>query len=366
METNDDGPGRGRPMTAPVGPADDRPSPDAVDGVVLVADPGVPFELACRLQDELPWDVSVTCRRLPADDRGRIRVPDDVEIAPDHVAVLLTDHPRRDGVRPVAAEVHPETRAGVVSLPSLGPVRLRERLRQAVERVVAELGGDGSDRDLGPFRREVGESVRFVTGSRHARLRILGGMVRANRPWRLLPHLSKAFAAAVGVLAYTILNQTIWQLGRSLGAWRLGLTMLLAIAIMVAWLVVDHEMWERPDDEDERDLVVLFNAATVVTLLIGVILLYAGLVVMGFMADRVVLDNEVMSSVTRSPATIGQHLTVVWLVASIATVAGAVGTGLESDDAVRKAAYGYRQRERLEREAQQKSDDDQRESRPRR
>jgi hypothetical protein len=329
------------------------------EGIIIVADPGLPLELARGMQHQLLGDVSVTCRRLPADDHGRIRAPADVRIDEGQVAVILTDHPRRDGVRPIVGEVHPETWTGMVSLPSLGAIRLRERATQAVERVVEELRGNHRDGTLGPFRREDGTTVRFVTGGRHGRLRILTGMVRANRPWRLLPHLSKAFAAALAVLAYAILNDTIWQLGHSLGAWRMGLAALLAIATMVTWLIVDHEMWERPYDEDQRDLAAMFNAATVLTLLIGVLLLYTGLLAIGFVADRVVLDNAVMSSTTGEPATLGQHLSVVWLAASIATVAGAVGTGFESDDAVRQAAYGYRQRERLESGAQRKSDHEQ-------
>jgi hypothetical protein len=154
------------------------------------------------MQDELRWDVSVTCRRLPADDLGRIRLPEDVEVDEGNVAVILTDHSRRDGLRPIVAEVQPEVSTGMVSLPSLGAVRLRRRATQAVERVVGELSGDITGGALGPFCREDGRPVRFVTAGRHGRLRVLAGMVRANRPWRLLPHLSKAFAAAVAVLAY--------------------------------------------------------------------------------------------------------------------------------------------------------------------
>jgi hypothetical protein len=308
------------------------------------------MDLARRLQDTLRWDVTVACRRLPADDLARIRVPHDVKIGEGHVSVLVTDHPRRDGRRPIVAEVDPGSGTGMVSLPSLGAIRLDARARRAVERVVGELGGEIGGGGMGPFRREEGPPVRFVTGGHHGRLRMLAGIVRANRPWRLVPHLSKAFAAALAVLAYEILNPTIWQLGGALGASRLGAIALLAIATLVAWLIIDHEMWERHNRRDERDLTVLFNASTAVTLLIGVMFLFAGLLLLGFLADLVLLDSRVVSSATRTPVTFADRFQLVWLAASIATVGGAVGTGFESDEAVRQAAYGHRQRERLERD----------------
>lgn len=316
--------------------------------VLLVSDPGLPHELALQIAPQLPWEVCVSSVRLPADDGGKPQAPSGVRRRKRDLVVLLTDVPRGGDAGPVVAEVDRSGGTGLVSLPSLGALRLRRRATAAVTRVIQELAGPASLGPLGPFARQDDDTVSFVATAAFGRLRVLAGMVRANRPWRLLPHLSKAFAAALATLAYAIVNPTIWQLAAQLGGWRLAVSMLLAISTMVVWLIVNHGMWERPTEPSERERAAQFNAATVTTLLIGVLFLYAGLVAVGLLADRVVLVDGVMESETSEKVTLATHLAVVWLSSSIATVAGALGTGFESDEAVRQAAYGFRQRERRE------------------
>jgi hypothetical protein len=62
--------------------------------------------------------------------------------------------------------------------------------------------------------------------------------------------------------------------------------MVLGLTGLVAWLIVAHDLWQRP---------------------VGVT----------------------------------DYLTLAWIISSLATVGGAIGSGLENEETVRAAAYGY-------------------------
>jgi hypothetical protein len=79
---------------------------------------------------------------------------------------------------------------------------------------------------------------------------------------------------------------------------------------------------------------------------IGVLIMSAAVYVLTLLGSLFFLEPSVLgSSLGRSP-TFGDHLVLAWLATGLATVAGALGSGLDSEDAVRRAAYGYRERQR--------------------
>ena len=80
---------------------------------------------------------------------------------------------------------------------------------------------------------------------------------------------------------------------------------------------------------------------TVATVLVGVLALYAALLVLTVLAALLLVPSGLLAEQLGHPAGIADHLELAWLASSVATVGGALGAGLESDEAVREAAYGY-------------------------
>lgn len=320
--------------------------------VGLVTDPGLAADVEAAVAERLPatlnqrlpghgtWRTRTRCVPLATGEQSGL-----AEIArgyePDEhswdYTVLITDLPRREGTDPVMVETDAGDRVAVLSLPALGALRLRHRAERAVAAAVTYLA----------------EGETTATGRRShnsellARLRMLAGMVRANRPWRVFAALSKALAGVFGTAALVMLNSAGWQLGDSLGPGRLALLTVLSTAALTTWLIVDHRLWERPKDSGAKRLARLYNATTAITLGTGVISLYVGLFAVLTAVTAVVYQSSVLQSVLQHP-TWADRLQIVWFGASAAMVGGALGSGLEDDSVVREAAYGERQRRRNE------------------
>jgi hypothetical protein len=294
------------------------------------------------------------------------------------LAIVLTDLPLRIGRRPVVADVSAMHGVGLVSLPALGPLGLRRRARDAILRLVEglvgeslelALDGDGAEEERVARRRRVARrlvelaaperrvvpdddeiDLRFVAAVVRGNLRLLAGMVRANRPWRLIARLSRALAAAVAAVVFALVTSDIWRVADALSWPRLALLTLLSVSGIVVFLIVSHGLWERAARARDREQAVLFNLATTTTLTLGVLSLYVALLVLALAGAALVVDRDVMTQQVGHAVDLVTYGKLAWLASSLATVAGALGAGLESDAAVREAAYGYRPEREVERD----------------
>jgi len=188
--------------------------------------------------------------------------------------------------------------------------------------------------------------ARFAVPGLRGPVRLLSGMVLANRPWKLFPSFKGTLAAAFATGAYALVITTLWILADSVGWPRLLLLMVTAIVAMVVWIIVAHHLWERPEDRQKQKWVALYNGVTALTISVAVLFAYAALFALIFIAAWVFVPGAYFQTILKHPVGFSEYLTLSWMAASLATLAGALGSSLEDEDAVRGAAYGYRQRSR--------------------
>jgi hypothetical protein len=372
------------------------PAPEIPEKIATQLSTELPELLSKRVDDRVSWDVSVVCDPLTGSEPDAARVIDAgrermLEEGWD-LAICITDLPIRNDGQPVVAAVSTARKLAVISLPPLGVTLLHRRVREGVVQLVNELyegspelaRADGEERDdqevvagtnagevrspsqrphqlvrrrlteiVSPIRRVTPTEdddvvdVRFVSPTVRGHLRLLGGMVLANRPWRLFTTMKSALAAAFATAAYALVMPTIWQMADSLGWARLSGLMVLSIAAMVAWIIVAHNLWERPADGGaDQDQTALYNAATALTLAVAVVFSYGVLFVLVLVSALLFLDSGFLGSILGHTVGFSDYMRLAWMATSLSIVAGALGSGLEDEETVREATYGYRQRRR--------------------
>ena len=127
------------------------------------------------------------------------------------------------------------------------------------------------------------------------RLRLLAGMLRANRPWRLATRLYRALIAALATAAFALVTSDVWIIAESLDLGRLALVAALSVGVTVASLIAVHGLWERSGPGTARDQILLFNATTTATVLVGIASLYAVLFVLSLTAAGLLITTDVLS-----------------------------------------------------------------------
>jgi hypothetical protein len=323
---------------------------------------GLPRSLSEHVGSRTDWRVDV-CETDPADasakpseltDSVRRRLLD----RGWQMGIGLTALPLRVGWRPVTTTVSATHGVGLVSIPALGAVRVDERLHDAAVDLVSGLLGEGvgdgpdagRDERLRTRSDELAAGLPAGAAKRHGslrftrlavtnNLRLLGGMIRANRPVRVMARLSRSATAALGTGAYALSSSSIWSLAHGSTWPRLIAVGALSLLMILASLVVAHGLWERSANDAARERVVLFNVVTITTLTIGIVALYLALVLVLALAAAISIPPAALQEQVSAQPTVGEYARLAWFAASVATVGGALGSLVESDHAVRDAAY---------------------------
>ena len=308
--------------------------------------------------------------------------------------VCITDLPLFQDGKPLAASASHSRGIGILSQPALGASPMEKRVEEAITQLVSELhfGSKKEGRDafcnyhgktrrwqrgaaqrlvrrrlsewVAPFARwDMSEKdthldVRFIARFRATGyIKLIGGMVRANRPWTIFPAFRRVGAAAFATGAYGMIFPSMWRLADSYEPWRFLTLMLLSMIAMVLWIIVDHGLWEPIRPRDAFSNAKLYNIATFSTLAIGVLFYYLFLMLLFFITAYLFVPSAVMGKTLGHEIGLLEFGALGWLATSLATVGGALGSGLESDETVRSATYGYRQQMRQKRIQEQRDDD---------
>jgi hypothetical protein len=307
-------------------------------------------ELTSRLQARHPavdWEVRRVCdagagrpqRSTSVSSlmaRGRTALlTEDLDV----VLVLSDVVPELRG-RPVSAHVSPVQQVAVLHVGS-APDLADEAARLVA--AVVDLDDEPDDEEL--LRQLASSAPPGADGAglvRHTlvgNLRLLVTLVRGNRPWLLTLHLSKTLTGAFAASFLAVVTPDFWLLADRMSSTRLVLVTLCVLAVLCVVLVVGGGLRERAPSRKARRAVLLHNAAVWISVGIGVVTLYLGLVSADLVVTAVVLPGRLLDETVGHPVGLDTVLRVGSLVGAVALVGSAFGAGLEADEDVHTATY---------------------------
>lgn len=363
----------------------------------LVAAPGVTEKIACRLKTELPelltshfsenheWQIETIIDPLTgsAETVQKIfrKISDYQNNNEWQYTIGLTDLPIIRNGNAVAFDINSSNGASLISIPSYGWRPIKKRLQRSILGIIDAIdeynesnmkqaeGEDESEQQLNaqfPFSNLVTKTEYFEdTDSKHTlyyvssntkgSFRLISGMTFANNPFNMLKSLSNVVAIAFTTGAFGIVFTTMWNLSFVYSAWRMLFIMLVAILGMMVWIIVAHNLWESSKESNNKQITMLYNLTTTLTLTVSIVFYYLILFCLFLLASLVVLPPGYLGQTLQlnGPASFITYINLAWFATSISTVAGAIGAGLNNESQILESTYGYRQKQRY-----QKMDED--------
>ncbi len=350
----------------------------------ILATPEMSKDIADQLEDELPsilnkyiseaidWEIETKIDSITsvAEDSEKLLegITERQESMNWDFTISLTDIPFFYNGEILLGRVNTDHNIVFLSLPAFGwspEQRIKKMVLQVIEDMYYKDSDyqkrerdqrlnnifliDNIDKEKQKEKHEI--VIRYLISSRFmGTLTLLSGMTYDNKPWRLMPALKSVLAIAFASGAYGMIFPTLWQLSYEYSSPRLISLTLLSVAILIMWIIQAHNLWETKDVSKDNVYRKLYNTATISTLLVAIILFYLVLFVLYLITSFFLVEPQFfMEQVNMSDApTLLNYLQLAWMTSSVGIISGAIGVGLEDEDVVRKATYGYRQRQRYD------------------
>ncbi|MDZ5077136.1 hypothetical protein [Nesterenkonia sp. HG001] len=338
--------------------------------IAIYSDPGRSSLLVRKLLEDNPnWreNSEVTHQQilLPLQEDGILDLEEIQRWAREDgsdITVVVTEIPRVNGSRAKAMEMDFESHLAVISVAALGPVAVMRGLRREVSRAVDALMYESLDEarahgcPLARVETQEDTSTVYIAPGRPfpGRTWMALGMVANNEPLLSLPRLSGVFAAGCATGAFGIFYDSIWDMAIHLPGWRLAIITVSGILFLTMWLMLRNRLWDHPASVGGKRLAVVYNASTVISLLVSVISLYVVLYLGVLVISLVLIEPGYMAESLEVEPAFSNYRDIAWLAASLGTFAGAIGSNFDDDSDLRNLTQGTRERQRYPRDEEQR------------
>ncbi|GEP85199.1 Uncharacterised protein [Staphylococcus piscifermentans] len=370
--------------------------------VGIIAAPGFPERLSNKVIEELPtilnrelntdaeWDFHVAVDPLIGSAEDVNKSLDAAQnVKQEHnwdYGIVVTDLPIVSNRRVIIGNLDETHATALISLPALGWIGLRKKLKQSllyfaesiyrsqhddeanqqhklnlswITRIKPETASldqkQDNDMETATEQEDGDETSKSHTTTRFilkpliiSWIFLLFGMTRANEPWKEIPNFKKIISLSFATATYLTIFSTPWQMSIEFSNLRFILMTILAVGGMALWIMYAHRLWEPPSSLTTRTYRTVYNITTVMTLLIIIALSYVILFVLLMVSVALFVPNDLYNMMTSNQGirTWGQFLYLTWFITSLGFLAGALGASVENEEKIRDMTYSYRQRAR--------------------
>lgn len=291
-------------------------------------------------------------------------------------AICITDLPNLSNNKTVVCDIDIANQIALISLPALGAINLKQKLRHFISSVIQYMNSNGSDTTL--FNRRHFKLTKFKTvipneedkNKNHIRiistspllgwLHLISGMTFANEPWSTIFDFKKIISVSFATGTYISIFSTPWDISLDYDYWRFVLLMLMSIFGMVGWLIYSYHLWEVKNPKTQKLYRYIYNFTTLTTLTMITLFNFITLFILLTISTLLFVPPDLFSNWTSlgsKQPTVVNYINLIWFITSLGILAGAMGSTVENADKIKRATYSFRQYYR-NKQLEQENDDD--------